>query len=187
MVCASCGDDEGTKNMVEHSYLLALSFVDAEGNDLAAGLEGTEPEGSIEANYVVRDQYTLVTSPNSNELWPWEGSFPQGLGMTPAQPWGSDDPSPSIGLFSSSNGLNNLSFVTTSAPWYEGVLETITHTLTCPHIFGDDEPHEIVTYWKDPDTGPTYYSVCYRIVVDGREFTDISGKQLPYATIVLDR
>ncbi len=192
-VCASCGSDNSSqhsKNMVEHSYLLSFSFVDAEGRDLVKGIEGTEPEGSIEASYVVPDQYTLVSSPDRNELWPWEGSLPQELGMTPASPWESANPYPSIGLFSSSNGFDNLSITTTRAPWYEGVLETINYTLKCPHIFGDDAPHKIITYWELPLGDDSWYSSCYKVEIDGKEFNDITyarGKQLSFATIVLDR
>jgi len=61
--------------------------------------------------------------------------------------------------------------------------------LKCPHIFGDDNVHEVVTYWKAGNK-PTKSRICYLIELEGKEFTQITYeeyKQLSRATIVLDR
>ena len=72
---------------------------------------------------------------------------------------------------------------TKPAPW-------ITYQLTCPSIFGDDEVHEIITYWKTPSKKPKKYQVCYRIEYSGMIISDITAKQhdqLYYATIQLEK
>ncbi len=187
-MCISCEKNQTEIDDTPPSkqYGLWLSFIDAEGNDLVEGIESVEPESSINNASVAPDQYTLVSSPDLNELWPWEGSIPQLMGMIPVDPWGRD-PYPSLILTPSTNGYRHLFVQTTSAPWYEGFLEKITYTLTCPYIFGDDLPHKIVTYWKEVNS---YYSVCDRIVIDGREITGITysdKERISFATIVLDR
>ncbi len=89
------------------------------------------------------------------------------------------------------NGLYHLSFRMSSPPWYGSlVLETITYTLTCPHVFGDDTAHEIATYWEAPSSGNLAYGVCSKIVFDGEEISDLvftGGESIAFATIVLDR
>lgn len=47
--------------------------------------------------------------------------------------------------------------------------------MSCPYIYGNEEEHEIVTYWKliDVDSRPVGYNkdlrYCYRIEYDGKE------------------
>jgi hypothetical protein len=68
--------------------------------------------------------------------------------------------------------------------------DKIIYTLTCPHIFGDEEPHEIVTYWRPSSNGDDLEAVCYRVECDGKEFTDnisYGRSEASYVTIVLDR
>ena len=53
--------------------------------------------------------------------------------------------------------------------------EIITRILGCPYVFGDEETHEIVTYWElvDPKLRPTAYAnnrrFCNRIEFGGKE------------------
>ena len=44
----------------------------------------------------------------------------------------------------------------------------LTYNLQCPYIFGDEETHELVTYWELNDN---IYSKCYRIEFEGQEIT----------------
>ena len=205
-----------------HGHILYLSFVDAKDNDLVEGLKGTEPEGSIEANFVAPDQYTLTSSPDLYEL---------GYFSNPTTIYDNTHPYPRLGFMPSNfqnewedvwdeayfkskykteeeynkwmkrsydlwmeyrnarNGRNQLQ-IEMKSPTEDIGLETITYTLTCQHVFTDNAAHEIVTFWREPSTGPNYYSVCCKVVVDGKEFTDISyanHEQQSFATIVLDR
>ena len=56
--------------------------------------------------------------------------------------------------------------------------EKITFRLTCPYIFGDNEAHDIVTWWELHE----YYTTCYRIEYGGKELSVEEG----VATIILD-
>ena len=65
----------------------------------------------------------------------------------------------------------------------------ITYKLSCHQIFGDDELHEIVTYWKPhPSKSRSYYQICYRIEYAGNKITNITYdglNHLSYATLVI--
>jgi hypothetical protein len=68
----------------------------------------------------------------------------------------------------------------------------ITFQLTCPYLFGDDNIHEIETYWIQENQGRVGYSKCYRIVMGDRDITSIvyEGKGVnveSVATITLDK
>jgi len=59
----------------------------------------------------------------------------------------------------------------------------ITYKLSCPQIFGDDEEHEIITYWKPIDKR---YQSCYRIEYNGKEFSNITHVGvLSYAELII--
>lgn len=67
--------------------------------------------------------------------------------------------------------------------------EKITFTLKCPHLFGDNEAHEIITWWK-PNEERVFYTICYRIEFGGKKFTEIITNEyatFSVATLVLDR
>lgn len=76
-------------------------------------------------------------------------------------------------------------------------LGQIAYTLTCSHVFGDDRPREIITYWRRPtdeegkyNDKSKFFRVCYRIVFADAEITDVSHadyEQISLATIVLDK
>ena len=44
----------------------------------------------------------------------------------------------------------------------------LTYKLKCPHIFGDEETYEFVSYWELTDEK---YAKCYLIEFNGREIT----------------
>jgi len=65
--------------------------------------------------------------------------------------------------------------------------EKIIIRFTCPYLFGDNEAHDIVTWWKKDATG-SLRAECYRIEFEGKEFTDITLTPLhQISTIILDR
>jgi hypothetical protein len=180
----SCGrigpDPDGDPRL----YILCLSFVDAEGNDLVYGIELNESDGR---RYVAPDQYSLVSSPDVYELGfgPRYGYIPNRypeLVLIPPH----NSPAPPYYSVEIALGCSSV----------DQKLETITYTLTCPHIFGDDDPHEIVSYWTNSTIKHRFYkdnnSQCYQVDIDGREISDIyhlgnydSGRAL--VTIALDR
>ncbi len=169
-----------------YQCLLIMSFVDAEGNDLVEGIEIISDDGS---DLVAPDQYTLTSS--LPILVDTPGIRYDRHDLTPVpvliQPEKIGEGKPDYNAFCFDAPLDRTL----------DLLE-ITYRFTCRHVFGDDEPHEIVTYWRKP-TGWNedwigqrldYYRTCYRVVVDGQEFTDISytdSEICSYATIVLDR
>ena len=47
----------------------------------------------------------------------------------------------------------------------------ITFKMSCPFIFGDDQVHEIVTFWREIETFRHIYSYqCNRVEVDSVEY-----------------
>jgi hypothetical protein len=73
--------------------------------------------------------------------------------------------------------------------------EKIIYTLVCPHVFGDEAEHVIVSYWRKPvgwegEPARNHYRACYRVEFDGKDITDIlytGDETYSCATIVLDR
>jgi len=75
-----------------------------------------------------------------------------------------------------------------SSPYNLPPQSMIMYKMTCPYIFGDDEEHVIVTYWKPREddllrlkaklhvkskpflSDDSYRNYCYRIIIDGEEF-----------------
>jgi hypothetical protein len=192
VMCASC---ESTNTKIfpntappDYDYHLELSFIDTSGNDLVKGLRTTEPEGSNESFRVDPGLYTLKDSPNAHEL---------GLDAPPGVTYA--DPDFMYDLYclplrrhAIDSDYYSLAFVKFCPKTRD--VETITYTLTCQRIFGDDEPHRIVTHWrKSPSNGTTHpydHMMCYRVEVDGKEFTDLSyvgGGEWAHAMITLDR
>ncbi|MDR2910387.1 MAG: hypothetical protein LBV47_03350 [Bacteroidales bacterium] len=60
--------------------------------------------------------------------------------------------------------------------------EKVIFRLTCPYLFGDNEAHDIITWWEL--SGETFAANCYRMEFEGNEFNVKEG----YAkTVILDR
>lgn len=51
---------------------------------------------------------------------------------------------------------------------FGSVLPQIEYYLTCPTIFGDEEEHAIISYWRF-EKRPEYTAACYKVTVDGQE------------------
>ena len=52
--------------------------------------------------------------------------------------------------------------------------EKIIIKLKCTYVFGDDEEHEIITWWKPYPEKSTVATSCYRIEFNGKEYTEIT-------------
>ncbi len=178
---------------LDRDHYLALSFVDAEGKDLLMGITSA---GSLNPSNYSMDPalYTLTSSPDLYDL---------GLYNNPDAIYDDIHRYPRAVL----HDLESVGFrhwgmairMTVPTIWYTKEhpdLKEITYTLTCPHVFGDEAEHEIVTYWRKPTgwdeswPGGGHFRVCHRVVVDGEECTDISytdGEGASFATITLDR
>ncbi len=163
---------------------LLMSFQDAEGNDLVEGIKTVAPEFAVESEFeVAPDQYSLLSSPNRREMGLYSGGAVayDHYYLHPFLKFYTPDLSPD-GHYLLGIGM--------PCP-VEREQQTVTYTLTCPQLFGDELAHEIVTYWsKDPTDIANRAMLCYKVEVDGKEFTDVTHPMdgwYYYATIVLDR
>ena len=164
-----------------YPHYLCLSFCDASGNDLTEGICCEEGKTSVSPDLYALDIYGIYKSvyPAS---WALDESNPVMIGFTEGK-YASE-----LGAI---NSYNYLRFNTQSRKWNnEGdsipCVEKITLKLTFPHIFGNDLEHDIVTWWE-PHIKNTNIASCYRIEIDGKEFTEITHTNLySIATLVLD-
>ncbi|MDR2910741.1 MAG: hypothetical protein LBV47_05185 [Bacteroidales bacterium] len=65
----------------------------------------------------------------------------------------------------------------------------ITFRLTFPYLFGDNDAHDIITWWEPylhENGEETLYTVCYRMEFEGKELT-VDGQHSEPLTIILDR
>ena len=202
------------------SHELLLSFRDASGNDLVKGIEfwGNNypslsydvPGGDTHAKGIVkRELHTLDYIYEDNYVEPfYPHSFFRPMGLRKGEPF-------SEKYTEMNSNYDYLYFQ--SYAYGDGVImgedmppnfkpatyaKKITFRLTCSYLFGDDEAHDIVTWWKpiyDTEKGARS-PICYSIEFDGKEITEISyvcdvfyhnGEKFhhPYsiATIILDR
>jgi len=194
-----------------YQHLIWLSFQDASGNDLVKGIgfdtwnseigglvTGKEGDGG---GPVKREFYTLE--------YVYEDGIPNPWKPEP-KPWVIYDVRyPEIALheimpseFNANPNYNYLWFETSSYKFTGGpeallyghkiedcdFAEKIIFRLTCPYLFGNDEAHDIITWWelKKGIRNP----LCYRIEFDGKKITEIvyaKDSSFSLATIVLDR
>lgn len=189
LICTSCerANPPGLPNG-EYPFLhydLLLGFQDAGGNDLVKGLEVTEPAGSIQTDFVAPGQYVLSCSPDRYEL---------GFGPKPGAIYDNLSRYPKLLLVKPEPGISDNYLLGVSMDSYKkDDLEKITYLLTCPHVFGDQQTHEIVTRWEKSDSAianDDNTRVCRLVAVDGKEFSAVSDPlhgQISPVTVVLDR
>jgi len=190
----SCSKTDETDDIFAYNYFLYLSFMDASGNDLVKGI-GLDTyyvtEEDTIGGYVKTDLYTLkVDFPNY-----WQSisaAYNTVLSLTEGKVFREVYPE------SKDNDYDLLSFYVYSHRVYYGYgvivrvpfAEKITFKLKCPYIFGDDEEHEIVTWWKQKtkkNKGSPDSVLCYRIELGGKEFTKIThgtNEDISLATVV---
>ena len=190
MFCTSCDNLDGDVDKVNYDHWafdhrVFFSFQDSSGNDLVKGLEydwwrsdlyPDEPEQVV----VNSDLYTLDISFSDPYMdpgyYPYCPKFIDGLALgiryevmhMPEM------------IIRKVDGYQYISFAAVRSGNYDGIdiPREIIFKLTCPHIFGDDNPREIITTWID--TRHTIYSgelFCEYVEFDGKKYiTDKSAK-----------
>ena len=182
----SCGNAADDFDIAPHiSARLCLNVVGTGGDGLIQGLETTDTEYPAMSKLVVApDQYTLLSSPNRLDVGMYSGG---------AVKWDYYYIHPFLEFYTPGSLIEDDNYLLgiNMPVLREHPEEMITYTLTCPQLFGDDVEHEIVTYWtKETRSLQQDIMKCSRVVIDGREITDISyanDEQVSIATIVLDR
>lgn len=152
------------------SYNIAFCFQDALGNNVSEGIGSEElraNEGTIDP-----DLYSLDIVPQNyinGETVPGPDVYPQ---------------SSSLGTMKHDKlgtCLRN------DFSWYEkkNNVRKLTYKLQCPYIFGDEEVHELVTYWEFSEN---IYAKCYRIEFEGQEIIPqtLENRYLSLGVIRLD-
>ena len=167
-----------------YDHLLSLSFQDVSGNDLLEGLE-------------IVKLYDLGGTVKP-ELYTLDIIFEDGI----PNPWQQANTTYAIynkrypELTLNTGNYNSLIFTTQSYKYTglpEALLygssiekaefaEKITFRVTCSYLFGNNETHDIVTWWKQPESG--FLSIPYRVEFEGKEFP-IENNVV--ATIILNR
>jgi hypothetical protein len=165
------------------AYWLYVSFQDASGNDLVKGIALEEwypsnvPVEEAQFGSVKRDLYTLeiiIPEPCKTNFRP---------GVIP------DDPSPpELNWHKLNNGYYGLSSDFSISVDNCPETKILTYRLKCPYIFGDNETHELVTYWDFPKMRHgEILAKCYRIELNGSVFTQIVYEQyISIATVILE-
>ena len=170
--CTDKGDCIGC-NAPHYQHLLWLSFQDESGNDLLEGSEfvwssnyGMADTGKPEfyALDIFHEDRIIVPGDYYSRLYLAKGW------LSPPKDYATPD-------------YNYLWFDTYSSRIVdEYFAKKVTLRLACPYLFGDNETHDIVTWWE-PIIGTTR-ATCYRIEYGGKEFP-VSEESI--ATIILDR
>lgn len=148
-----------------YSYHYYLAFVDESGHDLLAGVETSL---GADGGLVLQEKtysYEFV-KPNSKDHF---------LDL-------------SLIRLVNMNGYNALGISLSMSDWYAHKKpEVLTHKLSCSFIFGDQERHELISYWNF-DSDYTEAELI-RLTVDGKEgrISEGLGKFFPLVTVTLDK
>lgn len=132
-------------------YMIALCFQDALGNNVSEGIGSEElraNEGTIEPDLYSLD--IVLQNYINGETVPGPDVYPQSssLGTMKHDKLGTC----LRNYFSRFRENNNV--------------RKLIYKLRCPYVFGDEEVHELVTYW---DLSEKIYAKCYRIEFEGQE------------------
>ena len=158
----SCDPDEDVVYGPESAkYEVSFSFKDAEGRNLVRDLPLTEwypkdlPVEQAYQGYLADDSYTVYISP---------------MDVTPPQLYKNK-----LYMTTADNGewlLQNESFFSD----YKEKNQAYTFQIRFAALFGDNEEHELKTYWTIPSEKyyNDHYAICNRAVLDGQELSDIA-------------
>ena len=141
-------------------YEVTFSFQDAEGRNLVRDLPLTDwypkdlPVEQASQGYLAEGSYTVYLSP---------------MDVIPPKLYKGK-----LYMTTSDNGewlLQNESFYS----GYEEKNQGYTFLMRFPALFGDNEEHELKTYWTIPSEkyNNNHYAICKRAVLDGQELSDI--------------
>ena len=175
VIClSSCNRLFGHKDPVYYYtvYDLAVSFQDASGGDLVKdiGLKEVQsgvPAGATKEEDIASDQYQLdiiVGIP----CWNWSNDTYSTFSEPTTAPF--DVKRPKLELYNHDNRYylyNHFKLPVDDCPEEN----KLTYKLKCPHVFGDGEVHDWVTYWDVPAERLTTdaRAKCLRIEFDGEE------------------
>ena len=156
-------------------YSLSFIFQDAEGNNLAEGIDlydwipSDKPQEQATSGQVADCKIDIILSKQSDK-YNNEHYHLIEPGMIDYEPY------TPILMYQRYNGqilLGNRFHIYMD---YVEPQEKLTYKITCPYIFGDNEIHVITTYWKK-ELGESilhsYYPECYMVEFDGKVITDI--------------
>ena len=184
LVTVSCGKNENAEGVVAfRQHMFWLSFQDISGNDLLKGSESVWQTGKIKPEFYtleyifeegVCNPYNLVS--NANVIY--DEFYPRvGFDVTPP-------------ILPVNINYKYLWFDIKSDIEFGDFAEKIICRLTCPYLFGNNEAHDIVTWWKPyiyENGESSIYAVCYRVEFGGKEITIDVFENAAVATIVLDK
>ena len=143
-----------------HDYNLALFFENPNGENLAEGIELSDCDydlnGEIQWGRINPDLYTLEIFPK-NYI---DGEELEGPDLYPAV---------YIREMEVKRFEMGLSFmINFYRDKKDNNVRKLIYKLKCPHIFGDEETYEFVSYWELTDEK---YAKCYLIEFNGQEIT----------------
>ena len=173
-----------------YQHMLWLSFQDTQGNDLVKGLEYFYSD-----NEVLPGLYNLAFIYPEGIENPWNPKPQSGVIYHERTPKLYLHTTPYVPVYDDSN-YSYLWFYTQSPRHRKDssgkvvdatCAEKIIFRFICPHLFGDNEAHDIITWWKPYvyETGEAgAMTICYRMELNGKEFTVTDGH---VATVVLDK
>ena len=195
-----CGNDDDLDGLNPfYGHSVYLRFQDTSGNDLLRGIESTFPCEFGQRQTAKPEFYTLDVVFEDGIRNGWKPEPAPLIGGLPAYIPDERYPSVYFNLYSEyadeKYDYNSLYFSASSSKydwdakgetyWDAKFAEKITFMFTCPDLFGDDEVHEIVTWWELRGEG--FHTKCTRITYDGKEFPVKDESGLPIATIILDK
>ena len=193
---------------VTYYYHLYLSFQDSTGVDLVKALSKNMYSPGMMAGYeyIIEDENLMGMVDNSlyklDVIFPewydhdyWikkmiqDGNIPGPVSPFHITLYKNIEEDRFLGFFNNAQfGYYYLYFNSASTDMYgkEGRIppvETITCKLTCPLLFGDNEVHEIMSYWETKHWITDGSPFCIRVLFDGKEFKNNKG----FVSIILDR
>ena len=181
---------------LSYEYILYIGFQDVSGNDLVKGIryieqnseKGVTTDDKGSAGEVEPDLYMLKIFYPEAYMDPVWGHYHSGASM----------PNPTFGYkLLYRIGVDDNTYLLfspySSVNYYKELppADKITYKFYCPYVFGNNDVHEIVAYWKEGNKH-TNSRLCYRIELDGKELdatkiTYEEHNQVSKITIILDR
>ncbi|MDR0765412.1 MAG: hypothetical protein LBF09_00535 [Odoribacteraceae bacterium] len=151
-------------------YELHLSFQDESGTDKVKGISYTN--AFLPPDFDIEKKEGTIAGVDA-------GEYTCGQAIVPDRhpPFLGPNPFNRHVLLSRFNGYQCLGIQEMTFSKYP-VEDKVIHELACPHVFGDDAKHTIVSYWKSrkdklppiDEDGVSTTNYCYRVEVDGKEF-----------------
>ena len=167
MIFISCMDRDVLPPHINRNVF--LSFQDVSGNDLVSG---------IECNYFNNDPFYGEIKKELIDLY----IFYDGIYLLSG--WATGHNTVSINKKHDNYCYVGLHF---NHGKHYPFINKVVYRLRCFYIFGDNNLHEIITYWKSEKEMINH--ICYRIEFEGKEYTQINYDEYKFsvATIVLER